>query len=117
MPGKIEQAYPTLPELATEEVNSLDHGASRRIAQQGDLEPKPAEGRSHIAGIMHRIAQHAHLIGRIANHQRYAALGSGWSRKEQKQESKSRALVERVVWSHGILHITNTIDVSEFAKR
>src|SRR5262249_23677169 len=113
MPRKIEQAYTALPELATEQVNGLDHGAARRIAQQGDVEPELAEGRGHIAGIMHRIAQHAYLIGRIANHQRCAALGSGCSRKEQKQESKNRELVERVVWSHGILHITNTIDVSD----
>ena len=79
MPSKIEQAHPTLPELATEEVNCLYHGASRRIAQQGDLEPELSECRGHIAGIMDRIAQQAHFIGRIANHQRCAALGSGCS--------------------------------------
>jgi hypothetical protein len=38
MPGKREHGHATLPELATAEVDSFDHGASTRITQQGDLQ-------------------------------------------------------------------------------
>jgi hypothetical protein len=105
VPRKIEKAHAAVPELATEEVNGIHHGVARRIAPQGDLKPELAEGCRHIAGIVPRIPQQAYLVGRIANHQRGAALGSGEGRKEQKQKSKERERMERAVWVHSILRI------------
>jgi hypothetical protein len=75
MPGKIKQPYPALAQLATEGVDSLTGGAEVDITQQGDLKLQLLQHRSHVAGIVDRIAQDTDLpIGCIPNHQGRAAL-------------------------------------------